>query len=186
MKIIAGQYKGRIIKTANGQGYRPAMGKVRESLFSMLESRGLQWPEINVLDVFAGSGALGLEALSRGANYVLFIERNSKACLIIRENMAMLDIPPQKARVVQAEALDFLDRCSHRPFELVFVDPPYGRDMARPSLNRVLRSDLLSHGGLVCAEIETRLTFEPQFHSELELIKDKHFGQTRILIWRKT
>jgi 16S rRNA (guanine966-N2)-methyltransferase len=185
MKIIAGQYKGRILKTMTGPGYRPATGKIRESLFSMLESTAIRWTEAEALDVFAGSGSLGFEALSRGAKSVLFIEKNAKACLKIKQNISTLNITPLKAQVINADALLFLDKGMNRSFDLVFIDPPYGRDLARPALDILLRSNLLSRHGLVCIEIERQLSFQPQFHADLELIKDKNFGQTRILIWTK-
>ena len=100
MRIIAGKYKGRKIKTCFGPGYRPATGRVRESLFSMLEARGMFWPEAAVLDVFAGSGSLGLESLSRGARKVVFWEKNARAANSIRANLRLFDIPETRAKVL--------------------------------------------------------------------------------------
>ncbi|MFP4128785.1 MAG: 16S rRNA (guanine(966)-N(2))-methyltransferase RsmD, partial [Desulfonatronovibrio sp.] len=154
MRIISGEYKGRKLKTGTGPGYRPATGKVRESLFSMLESRLPEWQEMSVLDVFAGSGSLGLEALSRGAKSALFIEKSLKACAIIKENISMLGIPRKRAQVKKADALSFLSKPGEKPFDLVFVDPPYGKDMVFPAINMLMESNLLNENGLISAEIE--------------------------------
>ena len=125
MRIIAGKYKGRILKTGFGPGYRPATGKVRESLFSMLESLGLAWRETNVLDVFAGSGSLGFEALSRGCVRVVFVEKSASACRVLRENICRLGVRG-KCSINQKDALAFLAAPGSVPFGLVFADPPYG------------------------------------------------------------
>ncbi len=185
MRIIAGEFRGRTIKTGTGPGYRPATGKIRESLFSMLEAMGLKWSETNVLDMFAGSGSLGIEALSRGAKSALFVEKSPGACAIIRQNIAMLSISGQRARVVNANALTFLNRHIHKTFGLVFVDPPYENDLAGPALEGLLKANLTSKDGLISAEIEAHLDFEAQQYPEMEIMKDRLFGQTRILIWKK-
>ena len=88
MRIIAGACRGRTLHTVTGPGYRPAMGRVRESLFSMLEARGVVWGAVRVLDVFAGSGSLGFEALSRGARFADFIEKDHRAAECLRKNAA--------------------------------------------------------------------------------------------------
>ena len=84
MRIIAGALGGRNLKTVEGPGYRPATAKVREAIFSMLSSRGVVWSGLRVLDLFAGSGGIGIEALSRGAGFAVFVEQNPKAAEIIR------------------------------------------------------------------------------------------------------
>ncbi len=185
MRIIAGEYKGRTIKTGSGPGYRPATGKVRESLFSMLESRGLPWNQTNVLDVYAGSGALGLESLSRGAKSALFVDKSVKACELIRENLAMLGIKQTTAKVLRTDAGLFLKKPASESFGLVFIDPPYGRGLALSDINSLLDSSRLSENGLLCAEIETELVFDARFHPGLNVVRDKKFGQTRIIIWVK-
>ncbi len=184
MRIISGQYKGRVLKTCSGPGYRPATGKVRESVFSMLESRGIDWSRIRVLDVFAGSGALALECLSRGAMSALLIEKNFKACSVIRENISLLGISREKVQVLKVDALNFLSSSSGQSFDLIFVDPPYGKNLLEPTLRSLFQKDMVIRGGYICAEIEANLDFDPVELSHAELVKDKHFGQTRILIWK--
>lgn len=185
MRLISGEYKGRILKTGKGPGYRPATGKVRESLFSMLESRLPEWPRMNVLDVFAGSGSLGLETLSRGAGSALFIEKSFKACAIIKENISRLGISRKRAQVLKTDALSFLSRPGEISFDLVFIDPPYGMDMVLPAINMLMDSNLLNENGLISVEVEGSLSVDTQFNPDLQLFKDRSFGQTRILIWSR-
>ena len=143
----------------------------------------LKWTGTNVLDIFAGSGSLGLEALSRGANSALFIEKSSGSCATIRQNIAGLGISPKRARVIKCDAPIFLKRYRESTFDLVFVDPPYGMDLARPVLDELIKAGLVGENGFIIAEVEKNLKLEAKLHAELELIKDRNFGQTRILIW---
>ncbi|MFW5730076.1 MAG: 16S rRNA (guanine(966)-N(2))-methyltransferase RsmD [Desulfonatronovibrionaceae bacterium] len=185
MRIIAGELKGRRLKTTWGPGYRPATGRVREALFAMLEALGLNWPEVRVLDVFAGSGALGLEALSRGAGLSWFVEKKQQACSLIRQNISELGISPSRTRVIRQDALFWLKKEHEETFGLVFMDPPYGRNMLAPALQGLGESGLLQDFGLVCAEIEGRLEFDAGRQQGMQLIKDRNYGQTRIIVWEK-
>lgn len=94
MRIIAGMYKGRALKSTTGPGFRPAMGAVREALFSMLESRDIIWEETRILDLFAGSGSLGFEALSRGAAHVCFVDAAAYAAKVITSNAVTFGVSP--------------------------------------------------------------------------------------------
>lgn len=183
MRIIAGEYRGRRIRTTEGPGYRPATGKVRESLFSMLESLGVEWDATRVADIFAGSGSLGMEALSRGALHAVFVEKAAQAAALIRSNLETLGVGPGRAKVVKADALRWLAGGSG-PFGLVFIDPPYGKDLLAPALSLLLDRGGLAQGGIVCVEVEAGLELHPP-HPELHLFRDKLYGQTRICIWRR-
>lgn len=184
MRIIAGEYRGRQIRTTEGPGYRPATGKVRESLFSMLESLGVDWGETRVADIFAGSGSLGIEALSRGAQSAVFVEKAVQAAALIRSNLEALGVERRRCGVVKADALRWLAG-GRGPFELVFIDPPYGKDLLLPTLELLLEHGALAQGGLVCVEVEAGLRFEDPPRPELLLLRDKLYGQTRICIWRR-
>lgn len=131
MRIIAGAYGGRLLKTVEGPGYRPAMSRVRESLFSMLSSRGVVWAGSRVLDLFAGSGSLAFEALSRGADEAWFVELNAKAAACIEKNATSLGIEPQRWRVLAEDITKVLGRRAAAPFDVVFIDPPLWRGAAR-------------------------------------------------------
>lgn len=186
MRIIAGTLKGRVLRTGSGPGYRPATGKVREAVFSMLQGEIKGWSGVRVLDLFAGSGAVGLEALSRGACRVVFVENEAGAAKILQENLQRLEIPMNRAQVVKKDARAFLDRKAKQGFELVFVDPPYGKNLLHQVLPGIIDYGWLVQQGILCAEVEAGLEVSPDSYTGLHLIKDKLYGQTRILMWQKT
>jgi 16S rRNA (guanine966-N2)-methyltransferase len=110
MRIIAGEYRGRVLKTTSAPGYRPATSKVRQAVFSMLEARGVYWPECRVLDLFAGRGSLAFEALSRGAEEVLFVEMNKTAAKLINENAQKIGIPSSRYKVLAEDLFKVISR----------------------------------------------------------------------------
>ena len=121
MRIVAGQWRGRRIEAPPGRDVRPTLDRVREAWMSILQK---EIPGSRVLDLFAGSGALGLEALSRGASHVEFIESGAKALTVLRRNIEVLD-PGEKAYVRRADALRFASSLDHSAYDLAFADPPY-------------------------------------------------------------
>lgn len=185
MRLVSGKYGGRVIKTASGPGYRPATSKVRQAVFSMLEARGIEWEGLRVGDMFAGSGSLAIEALSRGAEYALFVEKNGRAASLIKENLSDLGEDRKNWKVLKADLFKVLSSPPAKPFGLVFIDPPYGHDMLPKALEAVLDKDWICDGGFILAEVEAQVE-PPQFEGEdLELLTDRLYGQTRILLWRK-
>lgn len=184
MRIIAGSHGGRMLKTVDGPGYRPATAKVRGAVFSMLESRGVVWGGTRVLDLFAGSGSLGFEALSRGAPEVWFVEKAPKAAACLRENAAHLDFG-ERARVQEKDVATFVRTRLHQPFDVIFIDPPYGESRLLPTLKAVLRGNFLAPDGLVLAEVEEHLKPDPATADfpYLTLDTSRTYGQTRILLW---
>ena len=122
MRLISGKYGGRTLRTTVGEGYRPATARLREALFSMLEARGLVWDNLFALDLFAGSGSLGFEALSRGALSTLFVETNPKAAELIQKNAQLLEIEPNAARVTTDPVAKVLGRRPVNQFGLVFIE----------------------------------------------------------------
>jgi 16S rRNA (guanine966-N2)-methyltransferase len=185
VRIISGTYRGRRIRTTEGPGYRPATGRVRESLISMLESQGLDWPDVRVADIFAGSGSLGLESLSRGAREVVFVEMAAQAAALIRSNLEDLGVERGRWSLVKGDAARWLAGGKTGSFGLVFVDPPYGKDLFLPALKLLLDRDVLAREGLLCVEVEAGLSFENPPHPDLVPVRDKLYGQTRICIWRR-
>ncbi len=183
--IIAGSCKGRKIQTVSGPGYRPAMGRVRESLFSILESRGIVWSSVRFLDVFAGSGSLGFEALSRGALCVDFIESDHSAAECIRKNAMNLNFSEQ-CRIYENDALRFLRRAPSLPYQIICVDPPYGKDLFKPTLKFISQKNWLAADGFLIAEIEKGLQLDPQSISGMDLETERFYGNTRIIIWKKS
>ena len=125
MRIIAGEYRGRVIKAPKGDGTRPTTDRVRESLMSALASARGGLEGAVVLDAFAGSGALGLEALSRGAASACFFERDGAAASVVSGNMRTLGLESRRARLVRADVLEKPPFRQRPAFDLVFLDPPY-------------------------------------------------------------
>ncbi|MDL2207730.1 16S rRNA (guanine(966)-N(2))-methyltransferase RsmD [Desulfovibrio sp. OttesenSCG-928-M16] len=186
MRIIAGTYKGRALKSTTGPGFRPAMGKVREALFSMLEARGICWPEARVLDLFAGSGSLGFEALSRGAAHVCFVESAAYAVKVIAANAELLGIEPGRVAIRREETAKALAMRPADFFDVVFIDPPYQLPVLGPTLQALNKNGWLAKSCLVNAEVEARQAFDPEkAHPALELLADRAYGQTRVILWRK-
>ncbi len=178
MRVIAGELGGRRLKAPRGSGTRPTSDRVREALFAVLtDVRGAR-----VLDLFAGSGALGIEALSRGAAKVVFVERDGGAVRALKDNLTALGIEPVDAEVRHAEALRALDgaRTREETYDLVFIDPPYvqARDWGL-SLSTVLPS-LLEPAARVVVESDRRAPLELR----MEVEQERRYGDTSIRIHR--
>lgn len=186
MRVIAGEYGGRQIRTVEGPGYRPATGKVRQAVFSMLEARGVTWPGTRVLDLFAGSGSLGIEALSRGAAEAWFVDKNPRAVACLKGTLAELRVAPNRFRVLGADLLKVLARSPESPFDLVFIDPPYGFDLLPPALLRAAQSGWIAPDGYVLAEVEGGCDLAGKIPAQLIPQADRLYGQTRILLWQNS
>lgn len=130
MRIIAGEHRGRVLKAPKGDGTRPTTDRVRESLMSMLASARGGFECAVVLDAFAGSGALALEALSRGADRACLVERDGAAAKVVEANARLLGYGPDRARVRRADVLRAGAARMGAPYDLVFLDPPYATDPA--------------------------------------------------------
>jgi 16S rRNA (guanine966-N2)-methyltransferase len=171
MRVIAGELGGRRLRSPRGQGTRPTSERAREALFSMLvELSGLR-----VLDLFAGSGALGIEALSRGAAAATFVERSPQALAALRANVAALGLG-ERARVVDGDALAAL-RLPGK-YDLIFLDPPYAA--AGPLAGALARGlpGVLAAGGRVVSESDRRAPLE----LGLPLRRERRYGDTLIRI----
>ncbi|WP_147821594.1 16S rRNA (guanine(966)-N(2))-methyltransferase RsmD [Salidesulfovibrio onnuriiensis] len=185
MRVVGGEFRGRRLKTCEGPGYRPATHKVREAVFSMLQARGVEWAGARVVDMFAGSGSLGIECLSRGADEAWFVEKGRKAADLIRSNLKDLGVPAGKYKVLAKDLFTVLSRSPEAPFDLGFIDPPYGKGLLVPALEKALESGWFAEGAFILAEVEAQIQAPAEGPlSELELVTDREYGQTRILLWR--
>lgn len=181
MRIVGGKYKGRVIKTLKGLRIRPTSEKVREALFDIL---GERLKNNRVLDLFAGSGALGLEALSRGARKIVFVERERPAVKIIRENAARLGLSPF-IEVVNSDYEAALKKLGKkgRVFDVVMADPPY--HLLAPGEKKVSEKLLfmlgeygtLSPKGIFVLEHFAKVQIPEQFN-EWQRIRKARYGQT--------
>jgi len=191
MRIIAGEFRGRTLRTVAGPGYRPATGRVREALFSMLEARGCAWPECSVLDLFAGSGSLAFEAASRGARRICLVENSAAAVKCLERNAASLGLFAPRCRVMREDALRLLARRDRQGleedgerFDLVFMDPPYGMNLAPVALRALVHGQWLAPEAFVLAEVEKQARIDEAAHEGLECVSKREYGQTRIFLWQ--
>ena len=171
MRVVAGEHRGRRLQAPRGRDTRPTADRVREALFSILGDVR----DARVLDLFAGSGALGIEALSRGAASAVFVERDDAAVAAIRRNLEAIGAP--ETRVIRRDVLKFLASCAES-FDLVFVDPPYD---SAPRLAGPLSAALpavLSEDALIVTESSKRTPLE----LSLPLARERTYGDTRIAI----
>ena len=150
LRIIGGSHRGRKLKFADVPGLRPTPDRVRETLFNWLAPL---IPGARCLDLFAGSGALGFEAMSRGAREVVFVDSHSLAVKALRENIALLG--DGSAEVIQSGALEWLSRQPAEPFDVVFLDPPFRQDLLEPCCQRLDEAGWLASPAAIYLERES-------------------------------
>ncbi len=172
MRIISGKYKGKKLNGFNIEGTRPTMDRVKESLFGMIQT---YIPDSIVLDLFAGSGALGLEAVSNGAKECYLIDNNIEAIKTIKENSQNFE---ETLNIIHIDYKKFL-KTTDKKFDIIFLDPPYKEKQLDTSLRIIEERGLLNKNGIVICEYEIG---EP--HTNLELIKEKSYGPKKIKIYK--
>ena len=178
MRIIAGRFRGRPLQTPSGQATRPTADRVREALFSMLASRLGSFEDLRVADLFAGSGAFGLEALSRGSAEATFVENDPKAQAAIKANADKLGVT-ESVRVIGASALA-LPRSE--AFDLIFADPPYAPGSGTAVVKSVAGAGWLAAGGWMAVETDRR---EPVDPGDYEIDVEREIGRARITLLRR-
>ena len=137
MRVITGKARGVSLKTPDGMLTRPTADRVKEALFSIIN---FDIPSAKVLDLFGGTGQLGIEALSRGADRAVFVDAREDACKLIRENLPRTKLQ-STAQVVRSDYMDYLNRCREQ-FSIIFLDPPYAEEYLEKSLKRITEIDI--------------------------------------------
>jgi len=180
MRITGGSAKGQILKTIPGMSLRPTTDKVREAIFSMLLSIAGSWKR--GLDLFAGSGALGIEALSRDMQWIDFVDQNKKCCQVIEENLKKTGFKDRSHIYCCSvnKALGFLDSC----YDLIFIDPPYADRTLGQLIFEIGAKEIVSADTLILASHSSRSLLENQYDTLVKL-KEKRYGDTCISIYRK-
>ena len=173
LRIVAGKWRSRPLDVANVPGLRPTSERIRETLFNWLAPT---IPGARCLDLFAGTGALGLEALSRGAGDVVFVENSPVAAKLLRDNVQVLDVPTADVR--QADALAFLEAPPGKKFDIVFLDPPFAADMLGDLCRLLNEASVLGSGALVYLE-EDRARPETDLPPGWRILKSKTAGNVR-------
>ena len=179
MRVITGKARGVNLKTPEGLATRPTADRVKEAMFSIIH---FDIPGAAVLDLFGGTGQLGIEALSRGAKNAVFVDAGEKACSLIRENLKRTKLETQ-AKVVRADYLDYLDRCGEK-FDIVLLDPPYAEDFLENAIKKLTEIDILQSGGIIVAERPLGKELPWDF-SGFTRSKDYKYGKTLITLYRK-
>ena len=152
MRIVGGTHRGRRLHCPSGRSVRPTPDRVREALFSILGDRV---PDTSILDLFSGTGALGLEAISRGAQHVTFVENGRQSLPHLQKNLAFL--AEEQFRLLPISTQRALPQLKGLHFDLIFMDPPYGKNLIAQTLNHIQRKDLVTKEDLIVCEHESRL-----------------------------
>ena len=179
MRVITGKARGVQLKTPEGMLTRPTADRVKEALFSIIQ---FDLPGARVLDLFGGTGQLGIEALSRGAKSAVFVDQREEACRLIRENLKRTRLE-QDGKVVRSDYLDYLKRCREN-FDIILLDPPYAEVFLENALKCITEIDILQSGGIIIAErpLGKELPFEYEGYTRS---KDYKYGKTLLTIYRK-
>ena len=178
MRIIAGEWRGRPLAAPAGRATRPTSDRAREGLFSMLASRLGSFEDLHVADLFAGTGALGLEALSRGAAFCTFVEKDREALDMLKRNIDKLGAGERAD--VRAQAVEHAPP-PRRPCDLVLMDPPYGTGLAQRALDRVADPSWSAAGGWITVELQGEALALPP---RLVVDAERKFGRAKVILIR--
>ena len=176
MRIISGSARGRKLRELQGMDTRPTTDKVKESLFNIIQ---FDLEGRRVLDLFGGTGQLGLEALSRGSAHCTFVEQRRDAAALIRENLKLTGFS-DRARVVQGEAISFLASCRER-FDIIFLDPPYQSGLLEQSLEKIVQFDILQEHGIMICESAADWCLPP-LSAPYEGGREYRYGKTKLTV----
>ena len=179
MRIITGTAKGKRLKTLEGDATRPTSERMKEAIFSAIQ---FDLAERTVLDLFAGSGQLGLEALSRGADRAMFVDASHEAIAIVKENAATTDFFA-RSRFLASDYRNYIRKASGRDlYDLVFIDPPYALGAAPDALDRLVRAGLLRLGAIVVVESASPDPFEgfPHLERLFQNVRHKTYGPSHV------
>ena len=178
MRVIAGEAKGRNLKGPAGTFTRPMQDKIKEALFSMMDSLDIEVDR--VLDLYAGTGGIGIEALSRGATWAEFVDQNAAACKVVRENIAICGFG-DRSRVYQSDVASYISR-SLDPYDLVMLDPPYADPEIVPILAQLAGSSLIQSGTIVAIGHSPRVKL-PEETGRLSRLRERCHGDSCFSIY---
>ncbi len=179
MRVITGKARGVVLRTPDGLSTRPTADRVKEALFSIVQ---FDIPNARVLDLFGGTGQLGIEALSRGAKSAVFVDEQEAACRLIRENLKRTKLEGS-ARVIRSDYALYLKNC-RETFDIILLDPPYKEKFLENALKLITEIDILQSGGIIVTErpVEKDLDFEFSGYSRS---KDYHYAKTILTLFHK-
>lgn len=179
MRVITGKARGILLKTPDGMATRPTADRVKEAMFSVIQ---FDVPGSHILDLFGGTGQLGIEALSRNAQSAVFVDEREDACRLIRENLKRTKLE-QHGRVIRSDYMAYLRTCKEK-FDIIFLDPPYAEVFLENSLKMITEIDILETGGIIVAERPLGKELPWEFPGYVRS-RDYKYGRTLITIYRK-
>lgn len=179
MRVITGKARGVQLKTPDGMLTRPTADRVKEALFSIIN---FDIPGARVLDLFGGTGQLGIEALSRGAQSAVFVDAREESCKLIKENLRRTKLE-QSGRVIRSDYLAYLERCREQ-YDIIFLDPPYAEAFLENSLKRITEIDILQSNGIIVTERPLGKELPWEFDG-FTRSRDYKYGKTLLTIYRK-
>ena len=179
MRVITGKARGIVLKTPSGMATRPTADRVKEAIFNIIQ---FDIPTASVLDLFGGTGQLGIEALSRGANRAVFIDEREDACKLIKENLKRTKLEAY-GRVIRSDYMPYLKSCKDK-FDIILLDPPYAEVYLENSLKMITEIDILQAGGIIVTERPLGKDLPWEFPG-FERSRDYKYGKTLITIYRK-
>lgn len=179
MRVITGKARGTVLKTPEGMKTRPTTDRVKEAMFSIIQ---FDIPGAFVLDLFGGTGQLGIEALSRGAKKAVFVDAGEPACRLIRENLKRVRMEGE-GKVVRNDYLAYLRSCREK-FDIIFLDPPYAEVFLENALKSITEIDILQSGGIIVTERPLGKDLPWEFEGYTRS-KDYKYGNTLLAIYRK-
>lgn len=179
MRVITGKARGVVLKTPDGMATRPTADRVKEAIFNIIQ---FDVPAAKVLDLFGGTGQLGIEALSREAKSAVFVDEREDACRLIRENLKRTKME-QYGRVIRSDYMAYLRSCREK-FDIILLDPPYAEVFLENSLKMITEIDILQTGGIIVTERPAGKELPWEFPG-FSRSRDYKYGNTLITIYRK-
>lgn len=179
MRVIAGKAKGTVLRTPDGMKTRPTADRVKEALFSIIQ---FDLPGAKILDLFGGTGQLGIEAISRGARDAVFVDESNAACQLIQDNLKKAHMESE-GKVLRADYLSYLSRCRDK-FNIIFLDPPYAEVFLETALTKISQIDILQSGGIIVTErpLGKELPVQIEGYSRS---RDYKYGKILLTLYRK-
>ena len=175
VRVISGSARGRKLLAPEGYDTRPTTDRVKESIFNIISP---YLPADSVLDLFAGSGGLGIEALSRGSKHCVFVEKDKSALSVSRKNLELARVS-ERADLISGDALSYLDRTSLK-FDIIFLDPPYNTGLLTKSIDLIYKNNLLTKDGIIVAESEH--LGETPATDQFDIKRSAKYGKTTVFV----
>ncbi len=177
MRIIGGYLKGQKLTPPKSDRVRPTIDRVKEAIFNIIQ----EWEDKVILDLFAGTGNLGIEAYSRGAKTVYFVDNDINSIMVVTENLKKFDLL-KKSKIYSMDYKAALKKFGREgvKFDVIFIDPPFKKDFWEPALNLIVENHLLNDNGFIVTEIPTYK--ETKIPDSLTIYRDRKYGQNRLLI----